>query len=227
MARTRTLAELRAEAYSRSDNDGAEDRHPPADVDRYVNQGIAELYDLLVEARGRSYYRKVSPTPITTTANTSRYALASDFYQLISVRVSGDDGDVLEPFRAEDEPSLRASAASTDHPTHYEIQNGYIELLPLHAAGLTVVVDYVPAAAVIPSSPGTGTFDGINGWEEYVTIFAAKCMATRDEDWELVAALSREQERLKERINGLAPKRDRFRAERVKDVRGGRFGWYR
>jgi hypothetical protein len=227
MARTRMLQEMRADAYLRSDNDGAADRHVFTDVDRYINQGLAELYDLLVEARGRSYYRKVSPTPITTTASTSRYALQADFYQLISVRVSGDDGDLLAPFRAEDEVELRASAASTDHPTHYELQNGYIELLPLHSAGLSVIVDYVPACPVIPSSPGTGTFDGVNGWEEYAVIFAAMCMAERDEDWELYRALENDKRALKERIQGLAPKRDRFRAERVKDVRQTRTRWFR
>jgi hypothetical protein len=223
MARTRTLAEMRAEAYLRSDNNGATDRHPNADVDRYVNQGIAELYDLLVEARGRSYYRKNSPTPITTSASTSKYALPTDFYRLLSVRVDEDGGDMLDPFRAEDEPYLRQNASATRWPTHYELQNGFIELLPEHEAGISVVVDYIPHATVL--SAGGDTFDGINGWEEYVVCFAAQRMATRDEDWEVVAALRSEMDRLRERIQKLAPNRDAYRAERVKDTRGQR--WWR
>lgn len=223
MARTRSLAELRADAYKRADVEGASDRHPSTDVTRYVNQGIAELYDLLVEARGRSYYRKGGGHPLTTAANTTRYALPADFYRLISVRVTNAGGDVLAPFRAEDEPALREAGASTDWPTHYELQDGYIELLPAHRAGSTVRLDYVPVATQLAADGDT--FDGINGWEEYVVAFAARCMAFRDEERELARDLEGEMMRLTKRIQKLAPTRDTFRAERVKDVRGGM--WWR
>lgn len=219
MARSRRLDALRADAYKRADVAAGTDRHPSADVTRYVNQGIAELYDLLVESRGRSYYRMSPPESITTVANATRYELPEDFYRLISVRVGGDDGDVLEPFRAEDEPLLRQSSSGSDWPTHYELQNGYIELLPLHRAGRTVVLEYVPTVTDLVSD--ADEFDGINGWEEYAVCFAARCMAFKDEEYELARALEGEMGRLRERIQKLAPTRDTFRAERVKDVRGG------
>lgn len=221
MARTRTLVNLRGDAYRRADVESATERHPAADVTRYVNQGATELYDLLVEARGRRFFRKNPPQSITTTASTSRYALNADFYRLISVRRSGEGGELLRSFDHVDEPWLRDDGASSDYPTHYELQPGYIELLPLHSAGTTIVVDYVPVFTDL--SADGDTFDGINGWEEYAVDYAARCMAVKDEEWELVRALDADMARLRERIQKLAPTRDAFRAERVKDVRG----WWR
>lgn len=226
MARTRRLDELRADARKRADVEGASDRHPDADVSRYVNQGYAELYDLLVEARGRSYFRAPTPLTITTTANTSRYTLPPTFYRLISVRRSDDYADMLPPFSQQDEPLLRMEGAEVDFPTHYELQNGYIELLPLHDAGNRLIVEYVPN--ITDLSADASTVDGVNGWEEYIVEFAAWCIAKKDDDQRVVANCERSMERLKHRISKLAPMRDAFRAERVKDVRSAfPLGWYR
>ncbi len=226
MARTRTLTQLLDDVRKRADIESETDRFPDAELTRYVNQGITELYDLLVAARGRQYYRKSPPHSITTTGNTSRYALNSDFYRLISLRVAGPGGIRLVPFLPEDEPMLREPGFIGSKPTHYELQPGYIELLPLHAGGWTVVVDYIPVATQL--SAGADTFDGINGWEEYVVDYAASCVATKDQENELLAGLAAAMGMLKARIQALAPGRDSFRAERVKDVRGevlfGAFG---
>ena len=226
MARTRTGAELIDDSYKRADLVAATDRFPRTEVLRYVNQGGAALYDLLIEARGRPYYAKKPATTITTTASTSRYALASDFYRLSAVRVSGVGGFTLEPFTAQDEPWLREPGVTANKPTHYELQPGYIELLPLHSAGLSVIVDYVPYFPDL--SDGAGTFDGINGWEEYIVYSAARDMLLKEDELGLVKKFEDEMARLELRISKLAPGRDAFRAERVKNVRGGfmRGRWY-
>lgn len=216
--RGRTLEQLRTDAYERSDNEGATDRHPPDKVDRYINQGRAELYDLLVEARGRQYFRKNPPQTITTVEGVSRYELESDFYRLISVRKACSQQYLLAPFRAEDEPELREPGCETLEPTHYELQGPIIELLPKGPGGVCVVVDYVPVISDLEDDEDE--HDGINGWEEYVVAFAARCMAMKDEEWPLANALGDEMARLRDRISKLAPTRDAFRAERVKDVRG-------
>lgn len=217
MARTRSGEDLINDSYLRADLVGAEDRHPRTDVLRYVNQGCTELYDLLVEARGRAYYR-ATPAIITTANNTSRYPLPALFYRLISLRVSGTTGFSLVPYSPQDEPVLREPGGSASRPTHYELQPGYVELLPLHSAGTSVVVDYVPVFTDLTDRP-TSTFDGINGWEQYVVYFAAREMLLRDDEKELAAAQDRAMQTIAVRIGKLAPKRDAFRAERVKNVR--------
>lgn len=218
MARTRQLSDLQNDVYKRSDTEGETDRHPTSDVTRYINQGGAALRDLMIEVRGRQYFRQNPPQTIATAASTSRYALNGDFYRLISVRIAGPGGMRLVPFIPEDEPMLREPSFTVAKPTHYEIQPGFIEMLPLHGAGWNVIVDYIPVYTDLVS--GTDTLDGIDGWEEYVVDFAAHCIATKDEEWELAGALERDMAKLEARIKLLTPGRDSFRAERVKDVRG-------
>lgn len=224
MARTRTGAELIDDAYKRADMQGATDRFPRTEVLRYVNQGCSALYDLLIKARGRPYYA-VKPAPVLTTAgSTSRYALANtspavaNFYQLSSVRLSGPGGYMLDPFTPQDEPALREPGVSGAKPTHYELQPNYIELLPLHSASLSVVIDYVPAFTDL--TDGSTTFDGINGWEDYARDWAACEMLTKDEELPLKNSILGDMAKLEARIAQLAPRRDNFRAERVKNVRG-------
>lgn len=230
MARTRTLTLMRADAYKRSDNEGtdaSDGRHPTADVTRYINQGCAELWDLLIEARGADYYRAATPQTITTTEDTSSYALEAGFYLLISVRIAETGGGPLVPFTSQEEPELRDDLGSTGWPTHYQLRRSAatssqntICLLPTHDAGLSIVVEYVPSFTDL--SADGDLFDGINGWEEYAVCYAARCMATKDEEWQLVQALDRDMARLADRIKKLAPKRDMHRARRVTDVRGPR-----
>lgn len=221
MARTRTLADLRDDAYKCADLESAEDRHPPSDVTRYINQGGAELRDLIIEARGRTFFRSATPQTITTSASSTRYDLAEDFYRLISVRLSGDGGYTLDPFNPQDEPALREPGMGNSRPTHYELQANAIELLPAHAANLTVVVEYIPAFTDLVTD--FDVLEGYSGWEEYPVLFAARCMAIKDADWERVRALTADLDRLKARIQRLAPHRDAFRSETIKDVRQTRY----
>ena len=218
MARTRTGAELIDDSYKRADMQSATDRFPRTEVLRYVNQGGAALYDLLIKARGRAYFAVKPAQTITTTASTSRYALAAAFYQLSAVRLSGAGGYMLDPFTPQDEPWLREPGANGTKPTHYEIQPGYIELLPLHSAGLSVLVDYVPVFTDL--TDGATTFDGINGWEEYIPDFAACCMLTKDDEIALKNSILGDMAKLEARIAQLAPRRDNYRAERARNVRG-------
>lgn len=222
MARTRTGAELIDDAYLRADLVGATSRHPRASVLRYVNQGAARLYGLLIDARGRAFYAKKPAQTITTTASTTRYALASDFLRLSAVRYSGPGGFLLEPFTAQDEPMLREPGITAAKPTHYELQPGYLELLPLHPAGLSIIVDYVPTFTDL--TDGSTTFDGINGWEEYASAYAASRMLDRDDEAGQAASCERFMAGLEAQIAKLAPHRDAFRAERVRNVRGV-FSW--
>lgn len=212
------------EAYKRADQEGATDRHPRADVLNYVNQGARELYDLLIEARGRGYYRSASPWTITTTADTTLYtgSFPSAFYQLISVRASDNNiQEPLIPFTPLEEPDLRRSSAVSYLPTHYEIRPNGIVLLPEHSGGKSVIVEYIPAMTALTDAADS-YFDAVNGWHEYIICFAAKCMAVKDQDRPLVADLNDDMAKLTKRISGLAPKRDRFRPSRVQDVRGPR-----
>jgi hypothetical protein len=218
MARTRTLTQLIDDVRKKADVRGATARHPDADITRFINQGIAELRDLLIEARGRLYFRKAGGHPITTLADTSRYALPGDFHILISLRVQGQVHQLF-PFTPDDELVLRAEGASSSLPTHYEIQPGYIELLPKHAAGETIIVEYIPTMTDLVA--GGDLLDGYQGWEDYVVAYAAREIAIADDEQGVVRNCSDDMAKMALRIAKLAPKRDNHRPERVKNVRRG------
>lgn len=52
MPRTATLAEMRTAARRAADQEGATDRFPDSEVDTYINDGIAALWDLFIAVRG-------------------------------------------------------------------------------------------------------------------------------------------------------------------------------
>lgn len=218
MARSRTLTNLMADVRLRADR-VSDEYVSDAEVTEYINQSIAELYDLLVEARGASYYE--SSTDITTSNGTTLYSLPADFYQLIAVEavVNGTDRITLRQFDRQDRAYLvSATPGWSGQPLYYRIRAGQIELLPTPSANIKVTVYYVPFSARLVS--GSDTFDGINGWEEYVVADAARKCATREESWELVASLKQDVEALKERIRNMAPARDAFQPPKVIDTRG-------
>lgn len=230
MSRLRSGFDLINDALRRSDNLGADEadgRWPRPSVLRYVNQGGTALWDLLIDARGPEYFRVDPAFPITTLANTTAYALPAAFYMLISVALAGDDGAPLTPFTSQEEPMLRQSSTTADGwPTAYQLRRtgagaNSLAVLPKHDAGQTLTVEYVPAYTDLTDSK-LSTFDGINGWEEYLSVHAARCMASDDDESALVSRLDKELGELRNRIMRLAPKRDMHRARRVKDVRGPR-----
>lgn len=218
MARSRRLDALRADAYKRADVESSDNRHPAADVTRYLNQGGAALRDLIMDVRGREFFRKLTPQTITTTANTTNYALSSDFYLLLSVRRVNNGGEMLEPFSVMEEAELRDPANVQAFPCFYELRQATIELLPLHSAGTTIIVDYVPTFTDLVAD--SDVLEGFDGWEDYVVDYAARRMLVKDEELAHAAAVERDMVVTAQRIQALAPKRDLFRARRVRDVRG-------
>jgi hypothetical protein len=212
----RTLAALREDVRKRADVEGADERHPDPDIDRHIHQGRVDRHNQMIEARGRAYFRKFPPQTITTIKDQTRYALPADFLRLISVRVGGTYGYTLVATTSEDEPMLRSPSGSYD-PTHYELQDGYIEILPAPPAGKSIVLEYVATLAPLASDDAEDTTPW--GFEEYPVVYAARQLAIKDEEWDLVHALDDELKHLRDRIATMTPKRDGFRAERVKDVR--------
>lgn len=215
MARSRTLTEIADEAYRFADAVGMTDRHPRADVVRWCNKGLAELYDLLVAAKGLDWFR--ASTTITLVAGTTDYALHAAFYQLLGARVSG--GAALLPFPEGQSAELRdAYVQGASSPRYYQLAAANITFLPVPASG-SVILDYVPAFTDL-ADDGVATFDGVNGWETYGSLFAARLMSVKDSDETKVAMLGAETNAMVGRIRGLARQRDPSAAGRVKDVRG-------
>lgn len=239
MARLRQLSDLRSDAMKLADVENATARFPVSEVNEYINQGIAELYDLLVSARGAGFYEKT--VYIVTDGLNTNFSLPQDFYQLVMFQVNlgfgginpmqGDTNIALEQFMMHERPELSSSTPGwAGQPFRYRvhggdpsqpnqvqgtIQTGYtVEFLPFPAANVRVQCFYVPSCPRLVNE--NDVFDGINGWEEYVIFYAAMLMRYKDDlpADHMVAML----DRLKSRIMGLASHRD-MTPQRTIDVR--------
>lgn len=219
MARTATLAEMRNRAYQRGGFENAIKRFPNAEVNALVNESIADLWDQMLRARGVDGFE--TSTTITTSNGVSTYAIPATFYELLAVSLDAGSGlgsFPLERFMMKERPGLAAPPIQRHgFPYFYKLLGSNIEVLPVPRGAYALELRYVPAAPKLTND--ADTFDGINGWEEWVTVDVARKMATKERDWELVGALQADLQRLAGRIRALAGARDRASNRRVVDVR--------
>lgn len=226
MLRTISLGDLRGAALDRADVRGRPDRYTPAEVNEYINQSIAHLRDLLIQAKGDDYFSLFSDPPISIVQGQQFYALPDDCYTILSVRVQlGPDTTstyILEPFNSLEEADLLMISASTAGAfMKYRITStNQIQLLPQGPTNALVFIRYMaPAPRLVDDAD---LFDGFNGWEEFVVLDAARKIATKGKEWETVNALKADIAVMTNRIKSLATRRDVGRPEVVADVRGMR-----
>jgi hypothetical protein len=189
MARTVTLASLRSQAQQRADMENT-DFLTDAEWNVNINNSATELYDLLTTVFEDYYFQ----TSSITTTGTDSYPLPASFYKLLGVDQvfsSGQSGTV-KPFQFGERNSYRAYSGT----------------------GEVLTLSFIP---IMPALSGdSDTFDGINGWEEYIVIDAAiKALLKEESD---ISALMAQKAAITKRINECAPNRDAGMPDRVTDV---------
>jgi len=194
MSRSRTLGQLRNDVRQRADlvsssyiTDG--------ELNEYINQSATDLYDELVSARGQPYYQK--KVTFVTVGGQENYALdtiAPDFYQLIQMECQlGSYAVPMDPYMA--------------------WEHGRYTQLPI-TGGNTIGMYYVPALARM--TVDGDTFDGVNGWEEWIILdVCIKCRAKEETDAQVFMA---QLERQQKRIEAMKTERDMGNPERIQDV---------
>lgn len=183
----------------------------------FIQQSAKALYDLVLSSWGEDYY--YSSTTFSTVAGTQSYALPSDFYKLLAVdaNVPGmTTPTTLQNFNWE-ERNLYSTSTGWTHllaVPRYRLRAGYIWFVPVPAGVHSVTLHYVPALGTLSGS--TVTFDGINGWDEWIVVDAAiKCRTKEEsETGDLRASLAE----MTARIKAAAPVRDIGKPPRVVDV---------
>ena len=217
MARTATLLQLRTSAYRRADQEDLTERFPTTEVTDYVNEGIGELWDMLVAANGYSYYGVKSTIPLVNNQNS--YSLPADFYKLQKVIFIGSTlGGRLELSRLSEADEVALMTSRSMVPLFYRVRAAYLDVYPAPFGTGSLELGYVPCATKLVND--TDTFDGINGFEEYVVCYAARRMAIKDADFELANMIYQDMNRQVERIERMAADRDKGHPERVQDIRG-------
>lgn len=217
MALTRTLAEIIDDVEFRADlpTTGADTFVTLTQMRVLVNQSLRRFVGLLVRAYGAAYLHKTST--ISVVNGTASYALPSDFYQLMYLRVT-IDGNRLDIDRAGIDHIDMDPQAEPDwtevHP-RYRLLGSKIHFTPTPRADRTVTIGYVPTLVVTSSLNGEELsefvvdddyIDGINGWEEWITLdVAIKCLKKEESDPSL---LIQEQQAIEQEIMADAAQRD-------------------
>ncbi len=227
MARLVTLLQLRSDAKLYA-NERSSAFMSDSEWNRLVNMALAELYDLLVKARGHEYY-EVS-TELNTTAGSAIVALPQDFYELITLfarwNASPEGLEELDSLdHLGDQVDFRVLNTWTQFsPKAWRIRGQLLELFPTPSAVTTLEIRYVPAFQDLTAD--ASTFDGVNGWEKLVTARAAmEALALQGLN---AAGPSTIYQRERDRIEELAADRAAANPPTIRDVRGrgARGGWW-
>ena len=222
------LSTLRLRVRRAVDSEGATSRFSDAELNDYINESLAELYELIRSAFGQDYYRKVYS--FTTGGNSATYNLPSDFLALISVDVPLGGNLVLtaRPFMENERNKFKFfpfGAWTMHQPIYYRLTGATdgtgataqtISFIPTPTGTYTVNVNYVPVPPVL--SADGDTFDGVAGWEEYAVADAAIKCALKNQQFDLMQALEGRKAQIMARIEKMAAEHDGGAPERVHDV---------
>lgn len=186
-----------------------------AELNYYINASITELYDLLIQSRGENYY--VKSYSFTTTTNQDTYALPADFLKLMGVDyvTSATQAITLKAFRWQERNRFREPFYNTrNYNLMYQIRGDNLVFIPTPNGNQTLKLWYIPREQELVSD--SDTFDGINGWEEYVVIDAAIKMRVKEES--PVDELLLAKQDMKSRIAAASSGRDSGEPARVVDT---------
>ena len=212
MARSRTLGDMRNDVRLRADLP-ANNFVTDSEIIEYLNQGIAELWDLIVAARGQEYY--VKRYNFTTTAATELYAVPDDHFETLYLECFVNNQRIrMRPYSLHERAPILGVTQLPARPYAFRLQGPQISLLPIPDGPYPCTLFYAPAAARLAAD--VDTFDGIDGWEEYA-IWRAVAYVQQKEQLDFAFAMGL-LANMKERISRLAPFRAANNAERVTDA---------
>jgi hypothetical protein len=217
VAITQTLAQLRSGTRKFADVQGTSAlvRHPDADLNDYVNRGIAALRRELDVAIPDQ--RFLASSSVSLTAGTSTYALPADFNALISVGLVADGArSWLVAYEMHEHASLTDPSASfRGVPFAYRLRGSNIDFLPVPQASYTATVWYVSDPSTLSSD--ASTLDTITRLDDYVIAYAAKLVAVKDKNFDLVAVCDGVMDRMRDDVQFIARSRDRNAPSRIVD----------
>ena len=223
---TTTLAQLITRVRQRADMVGSA-FVSDAEIIDYVNVGMAEIHDLLVD-KYEDYY--VDSDTTYTLPGSNPGTLPATFYKALGVDL--DAGGVSYRMRRYtfqernmyNSPSVVAARISD---TRYSVQGNQIKFIPDPTTSGTATLHYVPEAqrfstseseymdkTVVNKAPAIA-----NGYEEYVVVDAAiKCLMKEESDIQTHMIYK---EQLRKRLESAAGNRDAGEHSRISDVNTG------
>lgn len=220
MANTATLATMRLRAQRRSDLVSSSIIVAAEWLD-YINEGGAELHDLIVN-KFENYV--LSNTTQTLTSGTDTYTLPTTFHKVVGM--DWESGTIRYPLRRymfteRNNYRMDPQVANPDGQYYrYNIEGTSFRLIPIPSASGTIRIWYVPQYVQLSGDSDVVASYVSNGWEQVIVLTAAiKAIVRLERD---PAALMAEKAELVQRIINSATARDAGEPARIVDMDG----WY-
>ena len=196
---------------------------PDAEVIDNINTSISPWYDMVLDSTFAGNFIR-APWVITTQNAVDTYALAPNFYRLISVDVYAGSNGVKRsavPYNEEQRNlfnSLSAMGGVSGDVFGFMLQGTNIVFRPIPVSATTAQINYYPTPPTL--SKPDDYFDSIGGWEEWVVLDAAIKCCLKDGQLETIGVLSSMKADQTARIKSAAPNRDQGDPERFHMTRG-------
>lgn len=174
MPRTLTLATFRTDLRFESGFDNSR-VFSDARLNAYINDAIADVWDLLLDARP-DYY--VAEHSVSTAIGSDTVALATDNYRIRAVRVTiGGNLYPVHPVNLTEAWRFARGSASPRN-WRYRLQGTALRLTPTPQEVAALKIYYVPYAPTLASDGDT--WDGISGYERLVILHAMRGVFLRE-----------------------------------------------
>lgn len=220
MARLVQLIDLRAAVRQATDIQSELARFPDAEINGYVNRGIAQLHVKLVAARGQGFQE--TTTTLSTVISQELYTLPATFLEVVNVFMVIDGARrIIRTYEEMETDGLRTSNVGYDwcKQPFYRLSGDQMSILPTPATVQTINIKYIPSAVVLTTD--TSTLDGIDGFEEYVIGYAGQLVSTKQGDDGRMAMMMQQQQQALANILAIQKARNAAEAPRMVDVKGG------
>lgn len=218
MALNKSLLEMRdgTRKFANVQGTTALARHPDADINDYINRALGSLHRRLTSAMPDQ--RILSSTTITTDVGVTEYDLPSGFDCLISLEMTADGRRRwLQAYEMAERPYIVSpDNPSSGVPLMYRLRGGTIEFLPAPDDEYDILVWYVPSASQLASD--VTNYDTISRLDDYVIAYAARLVAIKDKNWDLVSACKQLIDEMGPEIEALGRNRDRNSPPRIIDT---------
>jgi hypothetical protein len=214
MARTRELQSLEQDVLWQLGSDGAWLRNDSPRVRRAINQSCAEFREVVSES-GHPYYLR-STTGTLTVGATAPYhfgllslaALTPSHLRIYGFDIKvGQDWRTLTAVHFQDRNDEQPTLNVTGTPRQwFEFDRTNVAYSPASQSAYPYLVWDLPVHEDLDADDDT--FDGLNGWEEWVIFNAAAKLLLRDRD-SYLEAFQAERARLLAVVMKNAPQRQR------------------
>lgn len=223
---TMTLLELRTAARQRANQENSSFVSDD-ELDTYLNQSLAELHGLVVQAFGEDYF--ITETNLSYAAGAISASLPADFFKVRGVSVLVAEGTpnryaTLKQYNYNTRNAWASGAApelgvATGWWSNlrYRVAQGSLYLTPPPNTAVTIRLAYIPVVTELSADGDTtATNDSLNGWLEFVIVDTAIKMKDKEETD--TSTLQKQRESIVRRIEAETANRDAGDAETIRDV---------